>query len=466
VSSIRSRVLLSYLLLIGLVLLLVFASLLFFLSQSPVLDRLATARLANWAGSVAERRVPEDLQSIRALALAQRVDRQTQARLLVLDAQGQVLLDSRPEAATLELQSPAERGQASDALSDRWNYASRELGDGRILVLASPASRLRLSVFGDDLLRVLARTGLIAAGVSVALAAVLGRWLAEPLRRMVPAARSLAAGEFRHPIPVEGPDEVRQLAAALNEMADRVRTSQQVQRDFVANVSHELKTPLTSIQGFAQAIADGTAADPAGRQHAAQVILDESGRLRRLVDDLLSLARMDAGQLAYERQPLDLVPILRAVAERASLAAAARQALIRTQLRPCPSVRGDGDWLAQVFTNLVDNALQHLPPGGEVLISSAGEGGWAVVEVIDNGPGIPAEDLGRVFERFFQVDKSRKGGPGRGSGLGLAISSEVVRAHGGHLEVESRVGEGSRFRVRLPSLEAEDTTAARRRQAP
>jgi len=466
VSSIRSRVLLSYLLLIGLVLLLVFASLLFFLSQSPVLDRLATARLANWAGSVAERRVPEDLQSIRALALAQRVDRQTQARLLVLDAQGQVLLDSRPEAATLELQSPAERGQASDALSDRWNYASRELGDGRILVLASPASRLRLSVFGDDLLRVLARTGLIAAGVSVALAAVLGRWLAEPLRRMVPAARSLAAGEFRQPIPVEGPDEVRQLAAALNEMADRVRTSQQVQRDFVANVSHELKTPLTSIQGFAQAIADGTAADPAGRQHAAQVILDESGRLRRLVDDLLSLARMDAGQLAYERQPLDLVPILRAVAERASLAAAARQALIRTQLRPCPSVRGDGDWLAQVFTNLVDNALQHLPPGGEVLISSAGEGGWAVVEVIDNGPGIPAEDLGRVFERFFQVDKSRKGGPGRGSGLGLAISSEVVRAHGGHLEVESRVGEGSRFRVRLPSLEAEDTTAARRRQAP
>lgn len=465
-GSIRGRVLLSYLLLIGLVLLLVFASLLFFLSQSPVLDRLATARLANWAGSVAERRVPEDLQSIRALALAQRVDRQTQARLLVLDAQGQVLLDSRPEAATLELQSPAERGQASDALSDRWNYASRELGDGRILVLASPASRLRLSVFGDDLLRVLARTGLIAAGVSVALAAVLGRWLAEPLRRMVPAARSLAAGEFRQPIPVEGPDEVRQLAAALNEMADRVRTSQQVQRDFVANVSHELKTPLTSIQGFAQAIADGTAADPAGRQHAAQVILDESGRLRRLVDDLLSLARMDAGQLAYERQPLDLVPILRAVAERASLAAAARQALIRTQLRPCPSVRGDGDWLAQVFTNLVDNALQHLPPGGEVLISSAGEGGWAVVEVIDNGPGIPAEDLGRVFERFFQVDKSRKGGPGRGSGLGLAISSEVVRAHGGHLEVESRVGEGSRFRVRLPSLEAEDTTAARRRQAP
>ncbi len=194
------------------------------------------------------------------------------------------------------------------------------------------------------------------------------------------------------------------------------------------------------------------------------VILEESGRLRRLVDDLLSLARMDAGQVAYERQPVELVPILRAVVDRASTAAAARQAVIQTQLTPCPSVRGDGDWLAQVFTNLVDNALQHLPPAGEVLITCGGEGGWAVVEVIDNGPGIPAEDLGRVFERFYQVDKSRKAGPGRGSGLGLAISNEIVRAHGGRLEVESRVGEGSRFRVRLPSLDAEDTTAARRRR--
>jgi signal transduction histidine kinase len=466
VGSIRSRVLLSYLLLIALVLLLVCASLLFFLSQTPVLERLATARLATWVGAVSERSALANLQSARAVALAQRVDRQTRARLLVLDAQGQVLLDSRPEAAALELRSPAERGQASDSLGDRWNYASRDLGDGRTLVLASPASRLRLALFGDDLLRALARTGLIAAGVSVALAALLGRWLGEPLRRMVPAARSLAAGEFRQPIPLEGPDEVRQLATALNEMADRVHASQQMQRDFVANVSHELKTPLTSIQGFAQAIADGTAADPAGRQHAATVILDESGRLRRLVDDLLSLARMDAGQVAYERQPVDLVPILRAVVDRASTAAAARQVAIQTRLRPCPSVRGDGDWLAQVFTNLVDNALQHLPPGGEVHVNCGGESGSVVVEVIDNGPGIPAEDLGRVFERFYQVDKSRRGGPGRGSGLGLAISSEIVRAHGGRLEAESRVGEGSCFRVRLPSLDSEDTTAARRRRVP
>jgi signal transduction histidine kinase len=463
-GSIRSRVLLSYLLLIALVLLLVGASLLFFLSQTPVLDRLATARLAVWAGTIAERSALEDLSSLRASALAQRVDRQTQARVLVLGSAGQVLLDSRPEAAALTLQALTERGEASDALGDRWNYASRDLGGGQTLVLASPASRLRLAVFGDDLIRALSRTGLIAAALSVALAALLGRWLAEPLRRMVPAARSLAAGEAHRPIPVEGPDEVRQLATALNDMADRVRASQQVQRDFVANVSHELKTPLTSIQGFAQAIADGTAADPTGRQHAAQVILDESGRLRRLVDDLLSLARMDAGQVAYERQPLELVPILRAVVERASVAAAARQLVIRSQLRPSPSVLGDGDWLAQVFTNLVDNALQHLSSGGEVLVTCGGEGGWAVVEVTDNGPGIPAEDLGRVFERFYQVDKSRKGGLGRGSGLGLAISSEVVRAHGGRLEVESQVGEGSRFRVRLPSLGSEDPTAARRRQ--
>jgi signal transduction histidine kinase len=459
-------VLLSYLLLIALVLLLVGASLLFFLSQTPVLDRLATARLAAWAGTIVERSALEDLGSARASALARRVDRQTQARVLVLDSAGGTLLDSRPEGAVLGLEALAERGELRDELGDRWNYASRGLGAGRTLVLASPASRLRLDVFGDDLIRALARAGLIAAALSVALAALLGGWLAEPLRRMVPAARRLAAGGAHRPIPVEGPDEVRQLATALNDMADRVRASQQVQRDFVANVSHEFKTPLTSIQGFAQAIADGTAADPAGRQHAAEVILDESARLRRLVDDLLSLAQMDAGQVVYERQPLELVPILRAVVERAAVAAEARQLGIRTQFRPCPAVRGDGDWLAQVFTNLVDNALQHLPPGGEVLLTCGGEAGWAVVEVTDNGPGIPAEDLGRVFERFYQLDKSRKGGPGRGSGLGLAISSEVVRAHGGRLEVESQVGEGSCFRVSLPALQSEDPTAARRRPKP
>ena len=464
-SSIRSRVLLSYLLLIALVLLLVCASLLFFLSQAPVLDRLAAARLAGWVEVVAERNALQDPDAIRAAALARRIDRQTQARLLVIDSAGQVLLDSRPDAPALAWTAPEGRGQAQDELGDRWNYASGDLGGGRRLILASQASQVRLAVIGDDLLRALLRTGLIAAAVSVVLAALLGRWLGEPLRRMIPAARSLAAGEYRQPIPVEGPEEARQLATALNEMAAQVNASQQMQRDFVANVSHELKTPLTSIQGFAQAIADGTADSAVERQHAAQVILEESGRLRRLVDDLLSLARMDAGQVSYERQPVDLVPILRTVIDRASLAAATRQVTLQARLRPCPQVRGDGDWLAQVFMNLVDNALQHLPPAGEVLVTSGAEAGWAVVEVSDNGPGIPAQDLGRVFERFYQVDKSRKGGPGRGAGLGLAISSEIVRAHGGRLEVDSQLGTGSRFTVHLPSLDSEDTTAVRRRRA-
>ncbi|MCJ7513556.1 MAG: HAMP domain-containing histidine kinase [Anaerolineales bacterium] len=462
-GSIRARLLLSYLLLIGLVLFLVGASLVFFLSQTPVLDRLATARLASRAEAIAERGSLDALRPAREAALAQRLDRQTLARVLVLDEDGRVLVDSRPEAAALELDALAARGQAGDVLGDRWNYASQILDEDRVLVLASPTSQLRLAVLGDDLLRALGRAGLVAAILSVVLAALLGRWLGEPLRRMVPAARTLAAGEFRQPIPVEGPDEVRELALALNEMADRVQASQQMQRDFVANVSHELKTPLTSIQGFAQAIADGTADDPGSRQHATQVILEESGRLRRLVDDLLSLARMDAGQVAYDRQPVDLVPILRAVVDRASVAAAARQAVVHTQLRPCPLVRGDGDWLAQVFTNLVDNALQSLTVGGEVRLTCGGEGGWAVVDVIDNGPGIPADEVGRVFERFYQVDKSRKAGPGRGSGLGLAISSEIVHAHGGSLSVESRLGIGSRFKVRLPSMDSEDSTAARRR---
>ncbi len=463
-GSIRSRLLLSYLLLIGLVLLLVFASLLFFLSQAPVLDRLSTARLAHWASAIAERGSIQAIRQGRAEAQAARVDRLTQARVIVLDLDGSVLADSRQEeAAPLDLASLKAQGQLSDRLGNRWNYVRQELADGRVLVLASPRSSLRLAALGDDLVRALARAGLVALAVSMILAGLLGRWLSEPLRGMVPAARGLASGRYDLPIPVEGPQEVQDLARALNEMASQVRSSQKMQRDFVANVSHELKTPLTAIQGFAQALLDDTASDPPARQHAAQVILEETHRLRRLVDDLLSLARMDAGQVVYERQPMDLVPVLRAVVDRAAMAASAKGVAIHTNLRPAPAVLGDGDWLAQVFTNLVENAVQHLPPQGQVTVVCGGEAGWAVVQVEDNGPGIPAEDLGRIFERFYQVDKSRRGSAGQGAGLGLAISSDIIKAHGGSLTAESRLGYGSTFSVRLPSLDSQETTVARRR---
>ena len=319
-----------------------------------------------------------------------------------------------------------------------------------LLVLATPRPGLRLALLSDDVMRLLLRAGLAALAVSVLLAALLGGWLAGPLRRMVPAARGLASGAGPGSIPVEGPDEVRALARALNDMAAQVQSTQQVQRDFVANISHELKTPLTSIQGFAQALLDDTVDDTASRRRAAQVILDEAERMRRLVDDLLSLARIDAGQVVYELQPLDLVPVLRAVVDRMSMMAEEKGVRLEAQLRPVPPLMGDGDWLAQVFTNLMDNALRHTPRYGWVGVSTEVETEHIVVKVEDGGPGIPESERERIFERFYQADKSRRGGDRRGSGLGLAISRQIVQAHGGTLQAASRQQAGACFVARLP----------------
>jgi signal transduction histidine kinase len=171
--------------------------------------------------------------------------------------------------------------------------------------------------------------------------------------------------------------------------------------------------------------------------------------MRRLVEGLLDLARLDAGQGNLARGPVDLGALLRSVAEGLELRAAEKGIRLRQEVGPLPALAGDGDRLRQVFTNLLDNALKHTAQGGAVTVAAAASDGAVEVVVIDTGPGIPAEDLPRIFERFYQVDKSRKAA-GRGAGLGLAISREIVLAHGGSLRAESVVGLGSKFVVRLP----------------
>jgi two-component system OmpR family sensor kinase len=309
---------------------------------------------------------------------------------------------------------------------------------------------------------------LAAAGlglvVSLALAWLLARWISAPLRRLSRAARQVAAGDLEVQITPAGPQEARDVATAFNHMVAEVRKSQRVQRDFVANVSHELKTPLTSIQGFAQAIQDGTASDTQGRAHAAQVIYDEADRLRRLVEALLDLARLESGQSNLVMGPVDLGALLSRVADQQAVVAAKRGIQIVREWHPeLPGLIGDGDRLAQVFINLFDNAVRHSPEGGRVAIQARVHGGWCSVSVTDHGPGISPQDQPRVFERFFKVDKARSGGEGRGTGLGLAISREIVIAHGGRIQVESSLGQGSRFVVELPLSRSDDTTLAHRR---
>jgi signal transduction histidine kinase len=258
-------------------------------------------------------------------------------------------------------------------------------------------------------------------------------------------------------VPPEGPREVQELARAFNEMNDRVNATQASQREFVANVSHELKTPITSIQGFAQAILDGTAESDASRQQAARIIYDEAGRMHRMVLDLLELARLDAGTLELQQAPVDLPALLRNIAERFTPQAQGAGVSLQVESPDMSPLIGDGDRLAQVFANLVDNAIKNTPAGGQINLSACQIDDQVQVEVSDTGMGIPPEALPHIFERFYQADPARPGGKAHGSGLGLAIVQEIITAHGGTIGVRSTQRPdqpsyqvGSVFTVRLP----------------
>lgn len=467
-GSLRTRLLLTYLLVIGLVLSLIGLSLVVFLVNNSVAQRTLYQRMEA-AGRLLTERDARGFFGASPERLSAALDRLglPDGRALIVESNGTISLDSQPgtpSPAPDALAAASTRAPRRGILQEVGSgslYVSFSLGGERTLLVLAPRPRLRaVAILGDELLRPLLQAGIVALVVSVILAWLIARWVAAPLQRMASAARAVAAGDYRAPPVPHGPAEMESLAVAFRDMVRKVQASQQAQRDFVANVSHELKTPLTSIQGFAQAILDGTAGAPNDQAHAARVIFEESDRLHRLVEDLLDLARLDAGQIAFRREPVALEELVRGVVERLSLRAAENDIRVELDIGRLPQVVGDGDRLAQVFTNLLDNALQHTPSGATVQVRARAEAGEVSLSVEDSGPGIPAEELPRIFERFYQVDKARPRGGGRGVGLGLAISREIVQAHGGKLTAESAPGKGSRFTVRLPAAQPTDSTLA------
>jgi two-component system, OmpR family, sensor kinase len=253
-------------------------------------------------------------------------------------------------------------------------------------------------------------------------------------------------------LPVRGQDEIALLTSQFNIMAQEVSNVHQVQRDFVANVSHDLKTPLTSIQGFSQAMLDGSIADEAGFKQAAGIINTESQRMSRMVSQLLSLTQLQSGLRAIELRPVELGPLLGqlVLAMQPQADATGVELLARFSVNSAV-VLGSTDMLKQAFGNLIDNALKHTPSGGSISVSLLPTGDGVDVVVSDTGTGIPAADLQRVSERFYQVDKARASGHERSLGLGLAITREIVQAHHGRMRIESSEGKGTSVCVSLPA---------------
>jgi signal transduction histidine kinase len=227
------------------------------------------------------------------------------------------------------------------------------------------------------------------------------------------------------------------------------------QKRLVANVSHELRTPLTTIQGNLDLLRRGAAEDPAMRGEAIRAIADETGRMRRILDDLLLLAQADAG-LKLHLQPVELDTLLLDVYRQAQLMA--QGVTVRLGAEDQALVAGDHDRLRQLLLNLVINALKYTPAGGQVTLRLSRAAGWVRVEVSDTGIGIGPEDLPHIFERFYRADRSR--GRSGGSGLGLPIAQWIAEAHGGRIEVASQLGQGSAFSLWLPELTADTGIAA------
>jgi two-component system, OmpR family, phosphate regulon sensor histidine kinase PhoR len=240
----------------------------------------------------------------------------------------------------------------------------------------------------------------------------------------------------------------------LHDITD-LRKLERVRRDFVANVSHEFKTPLTAIQGFAETLLAGAVDDPENRGRFLGIILEHSRRLARLTDDLLKLSKMDADRLEIEIRRLGVAQLMESCLETAQRRAGEKDIRISVNFpKNMPDIAGDRRLLTEVLQNLLDNATQYTPPGGQIMVTVEPNAQEVVISVADTGIGIPRADQPRIFERFYRVDVARSREVG-GTGLGLAIAKHLVEIHGGRIWVESEVGQGSQFHFTVPLFDAE-----------
>ena len=319
----------------------------------------------------------------------------------------------------------------------KYIYAYRTIPARGMLLLRLASQK---SAAWHPFLRDLLLAALAGALLAAALSLVVARSITRPVRRVVEASRALAAGNRPGELPESGALELASLSRAFNEMAADLASARESERAFLLSVSHELKTPLTAIRGYAEGLAEG-AFEPG---EAAGTILLEGRRLERLVRDLLDLARMNRSEFSVNHETVDLAAVARDAALRHETFAK-EFGVVLTAEGDASWVDADGDRILQVASNLVENALRETPPGGSVVVRAEPQR----LVVSDSGPGLELEDLPHVFDRFFLYDKYGRERP-VGSGLGLAIVKQLVEAMGGSVTVESVPGQGATFTVALP----------------
>ena len=394
-------------------------------------------------------------------------------RLTVVRSDGKVLVDSEADAARMENHSNrpelirAFRGEVgwierqSPTIGIKFLYVAVPIQGGAIR-LAMPISEVDQQV-NRARGKILASTAL-AFLPAILIAALFSRWISARVAAIMSHAGELARGNFRARLPQTGSSEFAQLAVTLNETAGNFqKTVEQLQRehaelerverirkDFVINVSHELRTPLASIQGYTETLIDGALNDPLHNMRFLGIIRHNAERLARITEDLLTLSRIEQKRRTFEFEPHLVNGLLHDALEL--IAPVAEKRDIHLELEPAPpdsEAWCDSEAVSQILSNLLDNAIKYTPPGGRITVGASPRDGSMELFVRDTGIGIPPEELPRLFERFYRVDKARSRELG-GTGLGLSIVKHLVAAHGGATRVESRLNQGSTFFFTLP----------------
>jgi signal transduction histidine kinase len=412
--------------------------------MAPVLARYYERHNNSWQGiDSAVSKLQENLQTTENLfpGGGQLVDTiLREDRLILLDNSGKLVLDTKPDEALPTLTANLIRnGIPVTANKQRLGTLVTSSSIGAL----TPSQKTFLTQIN---LWMLIAAGLIILAVSVASVFVANSILA-PVRSLARAAHQVAAGDYTQKLPVENSDELADMALSFNRMVSQLEEQHELRRRAMADVAHELRTPLSVLQVELEGMEDGlTPATP----ETLRALQTEVAHLNHLVEDLRMLSLVEAHEFSLDLTPLDMQGLILDVVERLGESANTKGITLRADIRDAHLlVKGDSQRLAQVMINLVSNAFQHTPSAGSIVIGARQAQNWVQVWVHDTGAGIPAADLPHIFERFYRSDKARSRAKG-GSGLGLAIAKSLVEAHGGKIWAESVEGQGANLIFVLP----------------
>lgn len=384
-------------------------------------------------------------------------------KMMVVDAEGKVMANSgvawKPQSSPIPEEEMQEliRGRALEMEMVDPGSGERFLASGQPIIVGQHfygAVYVLSSVNGIDQSLQKVRQSLILSGIGAFFLAlgftfVLSRKLSDPLVRMETATRRIAQGDLNTRVQIPSNDEIGSLAKAINDLAVDLQRYRDTRREFFANISHELRTPMTYLEGYAKVLRDGLYETEEEKQKYLDIIHQESIRLTHMIHDLFELSKMEEGKIILHMEWIDLTEVMDHVIQKVKPKAKSKGLDIRVeQPDRLPLVYADGLRMGQVFMNLLDNAIRYTETG-TIQVQLRQEPSHVVTIVEDSGIGIPSEELPSIFERFYRVEKSRSREHG-GTGLGLAIVKQLVDMQGGTIQVSSVLGKGTRFEITLP----------------